>query len=120
MVDDYFDDEAVRRQEARDRQEATQARPRPEPPDEPAGRRTPTTQEVLHRAEALAAISMPTNTPATPINDTGKLSSMARMGGEVDPGLGAAGPTTAGEDIERQVDRILDGIGAEILDGGRR
>jgi len=115
-------DERLRRQERKDREQVQRSHPRPEPPDEPASKRTPTMQQVLHRAESLAAISPPVDTPPTPINDTGKIESMARMGGTVDPGLGAAGPTRAGEDIGRQVEAVLDDIGVELLDrgGGRR
>lgn len=120
MTDEYLSADEIRRQEARDREEATRARPRPEPPDEPASQRTPSVQQVLHRAEALAAVSPPVDTPATPINDTGRLAAMARMGGEVDPGLGTAGPTAAGEDIGRQVDKIIEEAGFEIVDRRER
>lgn len=120
MTDDLDVSEEVHRQEQRDREAAYRAQERPKRPDEPAARRTPNMQEVLHAAEDLAAVDMPARTPPTPINDTGKLAAMARMGGKVDPGLGAAGPTLVGEDIGRQVDAVLEDIGVEILDRERR
>jgi hypothetical protein len=110
-------DDELRRQEARDRRETSQPRPRQEPPDEAAAERTPSLQQVLHRAEAVAAIDAPVDTPPTPINDTGKLNAMARMGGEVQlmDGLGdpleSAGPTEVGDDLGRQLDAVLDDLG---------
>lgn len=110
----------VREQERRDRREAERHRPRPrkEPPDEAASRRTPSLNEVMHRAEALAAISPPVDAPPTPINGTGKIESMARMGGDVPVfgSLSPLGPTAAGEDIGRQAERVLDPIDGLILD----
>ena len=79
----FFDDPDVARQRDRFLKEATRPRARQEPPNEPAAERTPSIQQVLHRAEALTAVDMPVDCPPTPMNDTGKIAAMARMGGEV-------------------------------------
>jgi hypothetical protein len=127
-------DNELRRQEAHDRRETSRPQQRAEPPDEPAAERTPSLQQVMHRAEAIAAVEPPVDTPPTPINDTGQLNAMARMGGDVDPmtglgdpmdsnastdtgevglmdGLGdplrSAGPTEAGDDLGRQLEAVL-------------
>lgn len=105
-------DERVREQERADREDVQHSRPRREPPDEPASNRTPSLNQVLHRAEALAAVSPPTDTPPVAINDTNKINSMARMGGDVPvfggEGLDGAGPTLVGKDIGKQVEEVLD------------
>lgn len=114
-------EDPIRRQEARDRREATRAPVRTEPPDERPEERTPSMEAVLHRAEALAAVSPPVDAPATPINDTGKVESMARMGGDInvmgglaDP-LRSAGATTAGEDIGLKLKRFLDEESLQVI-----
>lgn len=119
MVDYLEDDPRVRRQEMRDRKEATRPRPRPEPPDEPADERTPSMETVMHRAEALAAVQPPVDAPTTPINDTGKVVAMAKMGGDINvaaglgEGIRPVGGTTAGKDIGRELDAFLDELGVE-------
>jgi len=118
------EDERLIRQLRQDKQQARRPRKREEPPDEPAASRTPSTQEVLHRAEALVSVSPPVDTAPTPINDTEKINAMARMGGDVEPfgefgGLGASGPTQAGADIERQIDAVLEGIDGIVVDRRR-
>jgi len=115
------EDERLIRQVRQDKQRAQRPRSREEPPDEPAASRTPSTQEVLHRAEALVSVSPPVDTAPTPINDTGKINAMTRMGGAVEPfgGLGASGPTQAGADIERQVDAVLDEIDGIVVERRR-
>lgn len=117
------EDPRVRRQEMRDRQEATRPRPRQEPPDEPASERTPNLQQVMHAAESLAAVQPPVEAPPSPMNDLGKIESMAKMGGDINlmdglgDGLQSAGPTSVGEDIGRELDMALDDLG--VLRGRR-